>query len=66
MTVLGPETLKAIEAHKKAARLADIRQRQEAYQIRQMVRRGFGWEDLVVELKVSREVAREAVFGAKR
>ncbi len=50
----------------RAARLAKVQKDQEAFQIRRMVSDGQGWEDLVAELKVSRAVARAAVFGAKR
>lgn len=70
MTILGPETIKAIEDHKMAPiiaernrRLAEIQAKQRRYQIRQMVNAGYGYEDIAVELGVSREIAKEAVFG---
>ncbi len=62
MTLLGPDTIKAIEAHKRAERLAEIQRRQRAYQVRQMARAGYGWEDIAAELGVSREDARAAVL----
>ena len=73
MTILGPETLKAIRDHEQAKRLAERHRRllenqarQLQYQIRRMVNDGYGYEDISVELKVSRAIARAAVFGAKR
>ena len=73
MTILSPETLKAIEAHKKAQRfaermerLAERQRQQQAYQMRAMVNDGYGWEDLVAELKVSRDEAKTAVFRRRK
>ncbi len=83
MTILGPETIKAIrdlQAKRKrpkragmftsesarAARVVRLQKAERAYQVRAMVNDGFGWEDIVFELKVSREIAKAAVFGAKR
>ncbi len=84
MTILGPETIKAIRDHEqakrkrprragmftaesaRAARLVRLQKESRAYQIRQMASDGYGWEDVMVELKVSREIAKAAVFGAKR
>lgn len=52
-----------VDYRARAARLAKVQQQQQAYQIRRMVNDGLGWEDIVAELKVSREIARAAVFG---
>ncbi len=72
MTLLGPDTIAAIrahrkaeEAHEKAQRLAEIGRKQRAYQIRLLVRLGYGWEDLLDpkhNLGISREDARAAVL----
>lgn len=59
----GSDTIKAIDDHQKAQRLAEVQRQQQAYQIRLMVKDGYGWEDLKRQLGVSRKVAREAVFG---
>ena len=75
MTLLGPDAVKtvfaAVEAKRKAERLATIRRNQRAYQIRLLVRDGYGVDDLTQapdgakpwKLGLSREEARAAVFG---
>ena len=67
MTVLGPNTIKAIEDHKRNMRLRQENERQ----IRKMVRDGYGVYDLMQsegpskpwKLGLSYEAARAAVFG---
>jgi hypothetical protein len=72
--MLSLDTIKAIEAEKKRnQRLAEIQRKQRAYQIRLLVREGYGVDDLMHDPKegpskpwklgLSREAARAAVFG---
>jgi hypothetical protein len=71
--MLGPDTIKAIETHKRNERLAEIGRKQRAYQIKLLVRDGYGREDLMQpqddeaprpwKLGLSYAEASEAVFG---
>lgn len=64
---LHPTTIKAIgEYHEKRRRLEAIRNDQLAWIARQWAFDGYGVDDIVAHTPVPREIARAAVFGAKR
>ena len=73
--MLSPDTIKAIEDHKRNARLAESMRQGRERQIRRLIRHGqakcwlvpggIGWEDLLDpkhNLEISREDARAAVL----
>jgi SOS response regulatory protein OraA/RecX len=66
--MLSIETIDAIEDHKK--RMEKIRRQANnrkpmhlERRIARLIRRGYGWEDLVFKLQMTREEARAAVLG---